>query len=90
MVILYLKLQTFQEIGYQLTLSLGDFRRNRLLCNSYNIDIAGHNCFGNSPGPATVHLIHTIENGSIPLKNCLFQYKSKMSMKTFLMIPRNR
>ena len=25
-----------------------------------------HNCFQNSPDPATVHLIYTIENGSLP------------------------
>ena len=54
------------------------------------LDVHLHNCFVNSPGPGTVQLIYTIENGSLPLKNGLFKHKIKMFMRTFLMIPINR
>ena len=35
------------------------------------IDAVAHNCLGNNPTPATVHLIYTRPIGSLPLKKRL-------------------
>ena len=45
----------------------------------YELFGLGHSCFWSSPGPATVNLIYTIENGSLPIKNGLFSINPKWS-----------
>ena len=67
------------EPNYLSKLFSKDFKKKTFLCPRTSVTMVSTHC----DCPATVHLIYTMENGSVQLKNGFIQQNSKIHLIFF-------